>query len=207
MVLVFKRKPDVRMRMPWDGGGDSVPKKAPLFCVFTTGLCIYKKYFYKCVYRNGIETYWLSRQLWGLSLWTLHQDMKTLESEITWDFEVTGRWWEQHFRTGLLDVRATIFQNLCLLMKAFLHQTLIAQVVLTVPHVRNTQDRLRRVCKALVKQMGIWAKNFCAVWQVPWCSYLSGSKYLLPLLCDIRDDISEEPHKLVLKMKRGLLSC
>lgn len=24
--------------MPWDGGGDSVPKKAPLFmCVFTAG--------------------------------------------------------------------------------------------------------------------------------------------------------------------------
>lgn len=26
---------------------------------------------------------WLSRQLWGMSLWNLHQDKETLEPEIT----------------------------------------------------------------------------------------------------------------------------
>lgn len=38
VVSVFGRQIYVGMMMPWDGGGDSVPKKAPLFmCVFTAG--------------------------------------------------------------------------------------------------------------------------------------------------------------------------
>ena len=53
------------------------------------------------------------------------------------------RKWEQHFRTGRLNIRTTVFRNLCPLRKSRIHQTLLAQIDLTLPHVRNAKGRLR----------------------------------------------------------------